>query len=273
MSYYFCIVGTRDNPLYEADLAARSTASLGPSSFFSSSSSTGPSSAGPGSGFSLRSTSPAPSASSFVSSNPSSSSVSAGTGGADGASRSSLESASTAPTDTNSAATSSGAAQSSSSGSVFGFGIALGALAGGLSGLAGASSLSARGGGAAGSGGGLTGQGRGLGFGRYNDKDVLQMVALSSLDAIEDMQFFNGAMYMKSVDRINEWTTSAFLVPGNVKFLILHEHKHEDGIRNFFIDVWELWVKITMNPFRDINDPIRSATFDQKVRASARRYL
>lgn len=30
----------------------------------------------------------------------------------------------------------------------------------------------------------------------------------------------------------------------DVKFLILHEHKHDDGIRNFFLDIWELWVKV-----------------------------
>lgn len=31
----------------------------------------------------------------------------------------------------------------------------------------------------------------------------------------------------------------------DIKFLILHEHKHDDGIRNFFLDVWELWVKVS----------------------------
>lgn len=30
----------------------------------------------------------------------------------------------------------------------------------------------------------------------------------------------------------------------DVKFIMLHEHKHEDGIRNFFLEVWELWTKV-----------------------------
>lgn len=30
----------------------------------------------------------------------------------------------------------------------------------------------------------------------------------------------------------------------DAKFIILHEHKHEDGIRNFLMEVWELWVKV-----------------------------
>lgn len=68
--------------------------------------------------------------------------------------------------------------------------------------------------------------------------------------------------YLKAVDRTNEWTVSAFLVPGSassaccralspltsstadIKMLILHEHRHDDGIRNFFLDVWELLVKV-----------------------------
>lgn len=108
--------------------------------------------------------------------------------------------------------------------------------------------------------------------------------------------------YMKSMDRINEWTTSAFLVPGStyllppplscpfsplkphlalaltrvdIKFLILHEHKHDDGIRNFFLDVWELWTKWIQNPFNDVNAPIPSQgnSFDAKVKASARKHL
>lgn len=103
--------------------------------------------------------------------------------------------------------------------------------------------------------------------------------------------------YLKAVDRINEWTTSAFLAPGSkchgfflflisswspiispwcgtdIKLLILHEHKHDDGIRNFFYDVWELVVKTMMNPFHDANAPIDSPTFDAKVRASARKHL
>lgn len=60
---------------------------------------------------------------------------------------------------------------------------------------------------------------------------------------------------------MNEWTTSAFVAPGSklrlawhdtrlislldLKFLILHEHKHDDGIRNFFYDVWEMVVKVS----------------------------
>lgn len=26
--------------------------------------------------------------------------------------------------------------------------------------------------------------------------------------------------------------------------MLLHQHKHEEGIRNFLMDVWELWLKV-----------------------------
>ncbi|CAO1620278.1 unnamed protein product [Parajaminaea phylloscopi] len=223
MSYYFVIVGTRDNPLYTADLASKPSASSGPASFFSSSSS-------------------------------------------------SASAAASTPTTPYSAGGASDSAPSSGGGvgSIFGFAGALDALAGGLS---------SRGSGAMGSRASTAAtsqdanDGKGIGFGRYNDKHVLQMIAHSSLDVVEDKQFANGLMYMKAVDRINEWTTSAFLVPGNVKFLILHEHRHDDGIRNFFLDIWELWVKMIQNPFHDLNAPLKSPAFDAKVKASARKHL
>ncbi|KAE8211015.1 hypothetical protein CF327_g5188 [Tilletia walkeri] len=192
MSYYFCIVGTRDNPIFETELASK----------------------------------------------PSGSSLSTSA----------------------SAALSSQQALSSASAAAAG---------GNTAGLA----TGAAGGGVGGSGGAAAAEGRGLGFGRYNDRHVLQMIAHSALDVVEDVQFTNGAMYLKAVDRINEWTTSVFLLPTNVRFLILHEHKHDDGIRNFFLDVWENYVKISMNPFHDLNAPIRNASFETRLRQSARKHL
>ncbi|KAI6134908.1 Sedlin [Pisolithus croceorrhizus] len=47
----------------------------------------------------------------------------------------------------------------------------------------------------------------------------------------------------KAVDKFNEWTISAFITPGNVKLILLHEAKNDEGIRAFFHDVWEVYVK------------------------------
>jgi len=105
------------------------------------------------------------------------------------------------------------------------------------------------------------------------DRHVIQMIANAGLDVIEDVMRKENMMYLKSVDKFNEWTISAFITPGNMKFVLLHEGKNEDGIRQFFLDVWELYVKTMMNPFHTAHTTIRSSVFDSRVRASAKKYL
>ncbi|GAA6062725.1 hypothetical protein JCM10212_005928 [Sporobolomyces blumeae] len=106
-----------------------------------------------------------------------------------------------------------------------------------------------------------------------NGKHVMQLVAHASLDVVEDVQWTNGAMYLKSIDKFHEWTISVWLTPGGVKIVLLHELKNDDGIRLFFQDVWENYVKTLLNPFHELNAPIRSATFDARIRASAKKHL
>lgn len=158
MSYYFCIVGTRDNPIYQADLVSKPITSSGPASFFTSSS---------------------------ISSSSTPNSASSPSGASYNDQRGSVDSSQSSQSTL--AGLNSGGAIG---GGVFGFGTALGALAGGLSAARDARNSSYVGSAPS----TTTGEGKGLGFGRYNDKDVLQMIAHSSLDAVEDRQFVNGAM-------------------------------------------------------------------------------
>lgn len=83
-----------------------------------------------------------------------------------------------------------------------------------------------------------------------------------------------------------------------VKLILLHELKNDDGIRLFLQETWENYVKVRlsrshrvmieistdmvrmlsypqtlMNPFHELNAPIRSSVFDARVRASARKHL
>ncbi|GAA5887072.1 hypothetical protein JCM16303_007124 [Sporobolomyces ruberrimus] len=106
-----------------------------------------------------------------------------------------------------------------------------------------------------------------------NGKHVMQLVAHASLDVVEDVQWTNGAMYLKSIDKFHEWTVSVWLTPGGVKIILLHELKNDEGIRLFFQETWELYVKTLLNPFHELNAPIRSSIFDQKVKASAKKHL
>lgn len=47
----------------------------------------------------------------------------------------------------------------------------------------------------------------------------------------------------------------------------------EDGVRAFFTDLHELYLKAMLCPFHTERTPIESPRFDQLVRASARRNL
>jgi len=110
-------------------------------------------------------------------------------------------------------------------------------------------------------------------MGSGQDRYVVQMIAHASLDVIEDVMRTNNAMYLRGIDKFNEWTVSAFVTPGNMKFILLHDGKNDDGVKTFFTDVWELYVKTMMNPFHSAHTWIRSGVFDTKVRASAKKHL
>ncbi|MCJ1305216.1 TRAPP subunit [Hypocenomyce scalaris] len=47
----------------------------------------------------------------------------------------------------------------------------------------------------------------------------------------------------------------------------------EEAIRQFFTEVWEVWVKTTMNPFYHVDDPVKSPVFRTRVAAAGRKYL
>jgi len=72
---------------------------------------------------------------------------------------------------------------------------------------------------------------------------------------------------------VNHQQVSTFLTASNVKLMLLHTGKNEESVRNFFQDVYELYVKFSMNPFYQYDTPISSAAFDTRVRAIARLYL
>jgi hypothetical protein len=44
--------------------------------------------------------------------------------------------------------------------------------------------------------------------------------------------------------QVNHQQVSTFLTAGNIKFILLHAGKSEDTIRNFFNEVYELYVKV-----------------------------
>ncbi|SPQ22737.1 d93fb746-ea7a-438c-9de3-3f3300b42097 [Thermothielavioides terrestris] len=136
-----------------------------------------------------------------------------------------------------------------------------------------------------------------------------QFIVHSSLDIVEEVQWANGQLYLKVIDKFFANYISCFITGGNVKFLLLHQPtatatatgagiaggsssgaatstrsstsvganptspQTEEAIKNFFNEVYDNYVKAIMNPFYRVNMEIRSPVFRQRVAAAGRKYL
>lgn len=47
----------------------------------------------------------------------------------------------------------------------------------------------------------------------------------------------------------------------------------EEAVKNFFVDVYDGWVKTIMNPFYVVDDRVTSPIFRQRVASAAKKYL
>lgn len=108
--------------------------------------------------------------------------------------------------------------------------------------------------------------------------------------------------YLKSIDRFQNSYISCFLTAGNVKFLLLTAPTEtapsttsrssnrfstsstatvynptapatEEAVKNFFMDVYDVWVKTIMSPFYQLDMKVTSPVFRSRVAAAAKKYL
>ena len=91
----------------------------------------------------------------------------------------------------------------------------------------------------------------------------------AALDFVDERQWETNAMNLKLVDRFNDLLVYAFVTAGGSRFLLLHDQRNEENVRNFFHDVHELYLKILLNPFHSPRAPIVDETFDARVRGRA----
>ena len=95
----------------------------------------------------------------------------------------------------------------------------------------------------------------------------------AALDNVDHLIATTPDVYLRVVDNFNEKRVYAFCTGGHAKFLLLHEGRNEDAVRNFFNDVYDKYVQALLNPFYTPDAEITSPSFDRSVRAAAKRYL
>lgn len=120
-------------------------------------------------------------------------------------------------------------------------------------------------------------------------KEILPFISNSSIDLIEDIQWSTKEFSLGKIDSFYGLLINAFITQGNIKFLLCYDlnsgnsnssggsnlqSKNEDNsIKQFFMEVNELYVKCLLNPFYSVNDAIISPDFDLKLKMLARKYL
>lgn len=99
-----------------------------------------------------------------------------------------------------------------------------------------------------------------------------QFIIHAALDNVDEECLGNGNMYLKVIDRFADLYVSAYVTSSNIRLMLIHEDKNEDGIKNFFSEVHEMLIKVMLNPMFELSRAFPSG-FDGKVKISAKKFL
>lgn len=109
-----------------------------------------------------------------------------------------------------------------------------------------------------------------------DNRYLAQFIAHAALDLVDEHLAAGNAMYLKNVDKFNEFYVHAFVGASvHVRFLLLHDVTKADdsAIRQFFSDMYELYCKFEMNPLYEHHTSIRSNAFEKKTLSLLRKHM
>ncbi|MBA0768366.1 hypothetical protein Gotri_017169 [Gossypium trilobum] len=124
---------------------------------------------------------------------------------------------------------------------------------------------------------------------REDAAQLPQFILQAALDIVQDLARTTSAMILKTIDKFNDLVVSVHVTDDHIlniskpihflhfiihaRFMLLHDSRSDDGIKSFFQEVHELYIKSLLNPLYLPGSRITSSHFDTKVSALARKYL
>ncbi|KAK3037812.1 hypothetical protein RJ639_031853 [Escallonia herrerae] len=81
-----------------------------------------------------------------------------------------------------------------------------------------------------------------------------QFILHAALDIVQDLAWTTSAMFLKAIDRFNDLAVSVYVTAGHIlhflhtRLMLLHDSRNDDGIKTFFQEVHELYIKVLIQP-------------------------
>eukprot|EP01061_Rhynchopus_euleeides_P047276 TRINITY_DN9410_c0_g1_i1.p1 TRINITY_DN9410_c0_g1~~TRINITY_DN9410_c0_g1_i1.p1 ORF type:complete len:136 (+),score=29.45 TRINITY_DN9410_c0_g1_i1:85-492(+) len=108
---------------------------------------------------------------------------------------------------------------------------------------------------------------------REDRSQLKHFIIHAALDNIDEIMWSTPSFYLKNADSFKDFHISAYISPGYVRFLLMQDREIPDTARSFFAEVNELYLKVLLNPFYQVNTRISSQVFKQRVGQLVRKYF